>query len=140
MVLFVRNCTPHRGAGGKPEDYRDLILAWQGAGLGQVWHIEREKTWRSFLKGAVAAGVQWAASPEPGVNVSVDRLVRVQGWAPGRVLDGPATWAYERAFPQTPPAGFPAPVVAPALDSWRSGSLVDRDAEVWEPEHELRAA
>ncbi|MBT0995480.1 hypothetical protein KIN34_14430 [Cellulomonas sp. DKR-3] len=133
-------CELERTTNRKAADYRDIVMAWHAAGLGQVWHVQREKAWRELIAGVQAAGLQWGPSPAPGVNMTVDGRVRVTGWAPGRILAGPASWAWEQNSTTRPPAGFRTPTEPFVLDSWRQGTVVDPHAPLWEPNRELRAA
>lgn len=124
------------------DDYAPLLRAYQQAGIGMIWHVQTKLAWTRLIDAAARSAIQWGPSPAPGVNVSVDGQLRIQGWAPGKVLGGPATWATVGNVPMAPPAGFPAPVaLVDRSASWRLGRTVDPDVEaLWAPVDLIDAA
>ncbi len=120
-------------------DYTEIVSAWAGAGFGQVWHVERERTWKQLLAGMEAAGIRLRGTGTAGVAATEDGSVRVAGWVPGRVLAGPATWA-PTPGELVPPVGFAPPAEPVVLDAWRQGTIVDTEAPLWEPVRMIQAA
>ncbi len=128
---------------GEKDTYIALLAAYRDARVGLIWHVGNKLAWTRLLEAAAFVGTRWSAASPQGVNVSADGLLRMQGWGPGRVLAGPASWATGRNFPAVPPAGFPAPVEPVRLDTWRLGTVVDPHAplhDLWAPADMLEAA
>jgi len=117
------------------QEYADVIASYRAQGIGQVWHVLGRGTGQMLGQAGVRVGVQWGTPPYPGVNVSTDGLVRLQGWAPGVSLGRTSSWAPKGLWPVQAPAGLPVGVTGPViLDRWRQGSIVDPDQEqLWEP-------
>ena len=128
---------------GERDNYVALLAAYRDVGIGLIWHVATKLSWTRLHEAASYIGTRWGASPGRGVNMSADGMLRIQGWAPGRVLAGPASWATAGNIPAAPPAGFPSPGVPVKLDNWRLGTVVDPHApqqNLWEPADVLDAA
>lgn len=115
-------------------EYREVLAAYRDAHLPVVWHVLHRRTWERLTKAAAGVGHQWSPSPAPGVNVSSDGMLRMQGWAPGKVLADVSTWAPRWNLPGTIPAGLDAYATPQELDTWRQGRVVPHDQEpLWTP-------
>lgn len=110
------------------QEYTDVIRAYQAVGMGQVWHVLGQATARRLQEACLRAGVTWGTSPQPGVLVSADGAVRLQGWLPGRARLRLNQWRAQ--FPITPPAGLPVKGRPDLSVTWRAGNRIDIDSEV----------
>ena len=121
--------------------YTSVIAAYLAADLPQVWHVRSRRTWDRLSASVRSLGLTWGPSPARGICVTTDGRVRMQGWAPGRVLSDAASWAAGRNVPRTVPAGLDQFTMPVTLDAWRLGTVVDPEVEpLWEPIRMVQAA
>lgn len=124
-------------------EYAAVISAYQGAALGQVWHILSGATTKRVVAAAQQCGVTWAPENAPGTLRSIDGQFRIHRWLPARALSsGPASWAAKDGWPaflpRVPPAGFGgvdarglSPIDVESLRSaWIIGRTIDIEAEI----------
>lgn len=90
-------------------EYLEILRAFRNDGVGMVVHVRGKVASGRILTACKQAGYRWAEPPAPGVALSTDGMIRLQGYAPWtsvRPGEGPGRWP---KMYRPMPAGFPEP-------------------------------